>query len=222
MSNWPVICAAIAAFCSAVTAFLAYRVQRKVAHQSVRPSVTLYDWQTGDTNIQKIFGLIEVKTIKNYGSGPALRISAYEKPTGEPLYYPREERNIVQVVQPQEERNIAWQFFLENALQKPLSPPRVAEIEHMNFQVVLRYSDIHNRRYYTILDLLFVSEPKCLISVFEKLTPRLILRRQKTIVRSVWFIRFMSYPHVILHKLDLKILVHWPFLCRSKKTKKRP
>jgi len=222
MSNWPVICAAIAAFSSAVTAFLAYIVHRKVAHQSVMPLVTLYDWQTDETRMQKMFGLIEVKTIKNYGSGPALRISAYEKPIEQPLYYPHTERNAVQVLQPQEERNIAWQLFLQNASLKPLTPPELAKIEHMNFQIVLRYSDIHNRRYYTVLDLLYVREHKGLISLLEKLTPGLILQRQKTIVHSGWFIRFMSYPHVILHKLDLKLLVRWPFLCRNKKTRKRP
>ena len=222
MNNWPVICAAIAAFCSAVTAFLAYIVQRRVAHQSVTPLITLYNWQTDGTRIQKTYGLIEVKTIKNHGSGPALRISAYEKPTGEPMYYPHIERNIVQVVQPQEERNIAWQFLLTNASLKPLIPQEVAKIEHMNFQIVLKYSDIHNRRYYKVLDLMYVREHKCLISVSEKLTPGLILIGEKTIVHSGWFIRFMSYPHIILQKLDLKLLVHWPFLCRNKKTKKRP
>jgi len=221
MNNWPVICAAIAAIFSAVTAFLAYIVQRKVAHQSVRPLITVYNWQTDETRIQKTYGLIEVKKIKNYGCGPALRISAFEKPTAQPLYYPHPERNIVQVVQPHEERNIAWQLFLANASLKPLNPPEVAKIEHMNFQIVLRYSDIHNRRYYTVLDLLYISDPNCLISAFEKLTPGLVLTRQKTIVRPGWFIRYMSYPHVILHKLGLKLLVHWPFLGRDKKTTKR-
>lgn len=222
MSNWPAVWAAVAAIFSAVTALLAYVVQKKVAHRSAMPLLTLYDWQAGDTSMQKTFGLIEVKRIKNHGAGPALRISAYEKRIGEPLYYPHLELHTVQVVQPQEERDIEWQFFLQNVSPKPLSPPEVAKIEHMNFQVILRYSDIHNRRYYTVLDLLYVREHGGLISTFEKLTPGLVLRRQKTVEHSASFIRFMSYPHLILQKLDLKLLVRWPFLCRDKKTKEAP
>jgi len=199
MSNWPVICAAIAAFFSAVAAISAYRLQEKVAFQSFTPFISLYGWQV---NITQIVGLIEVKKIKNYGHGPALRIHAFEKSKRAPLYYPRTERNITQAVLPQEERDIAWQFFLENASSKPLSPTEVAEIGHMNFQIVLSYSDINNRRYYTILDLLYV-RGGCM-SIYEKLTPELILRRQKTIVRYDWFVRLMGNLNLIITKVKSK------------------
>jgi hypothetical protein len=112
MSNWPVTCAAIAAFFSAVAAISAYRLQKKVAFQSLTPLISLYDWQLNSTQLQRMLGVIEIKKIKNYGHGPALRMHAFEKSQRYPLYYPRPERNTVQAVLPQEERAIAWQLFL--------------------------------------------------------------------------------------------------------------
>jgi hypothetical protein len=215
MSNWPIICAAVAAFFSAVAAISAYRLQKRVAFQSFTPFISLSGWQV---NITEIVGSIEVKKIKNYGNGPALRIHAFEKSKRAPLYYPGTERNITQAVLPKEERNIAWHFFLENASSKPLRPGEAAKIEHMNFQIVLSYSDINNRRYYTILDLLYVKEG-CM-STYEKLTPELILQRQKTIVRYDWFIRLMGNLNLIIKKVESKTSSSLASFAAMLKTKK--
>ena len=140
MSNWPVICAAIAAVFSAVAAISAYRLQKKIVFQSFAPLISLYDWQVDSRG----FGLIEIKKIKNYGQGPALRMHAFEKSQRHPFYYPRPERNAVQTVLPQEERDIKWQLFLSNASSRSLSPSELKKIEYMNFQIVLSYLDINN------------------------------------------------------------------------------
>ncbi len=222
MSNWPVTCAAIAAFFSAVAAISAYRLQKKVAFQSFRPLISLYDWQVNSTQTQRALGAIEVKKIKNYGQGPVLRLHAFEKSESSPLYYPRSERNTVQAILPQEERDIAWQFFLQNASAKPLSHPEVKEIKYMNFQIVLSYSDINNRRYYTIYDLSYCRREKgdIFITSYEKLTTELILRKQKTIVRYNWVVRFMGNLHLTITKVKSKASDSLTFFCRADKSKK--
>ncbi len=217
MSNWPVICAAIAALFSAIATFLVYRLQKKVTLQSFAPLISLYDWQVDSTPLQRL-GVIEVKKIKNYGHGPALRIHAFEKAQGVLLYLPRIERNTIQAVQPQEERDIAWQLSLQNASSKPLSPPEAAKIDHMNFQIVVSYSDINNRRYYTILDLSYI-KGDC-VSPFEKLAPGLILRKQKTIVRYNWFVHFRNNLNLLLCKLGSKSLTRGTLLHTKKRMRK--
>ena len=214
MSNWPVACAAIAAFFSAIAAISAYRLQKKVAFQSFAPLISLYGWQMGR------LGCIEIKKIKNYGQGPALRMHAFEISQKYPLYYPRAERNTVQAVSPQEERDIAWQLFLSNASSSPTEAVKIQreELQHMNFQIVLSYLDINNRRHYTIFDLLYI-RGGC-ISVCEKLTPELILQRQKTIVRYDWFVRLMGNLHLTIAKVKSKVSGLLAFFCGEDKNNK--
>ena len=217
MSNWPVVCAAIAAFFSAVAAISAYRLQKKVAFQSFTPLISLYGWQVVR------FGCIEIKKIKNYGQGPALGMHAFEKSKRYPLYYPHTERNTVPAVLPQEERDIAWQLFLSNASSKPLSPPEFKKVKCMNFQIVVSYSDINNRRYYTIYDLSYVRRERgdmLIVASGEKLTPELILKKQKTIVRYDWFIRLMGNLHLTIAKVKPKASGSLTLGCSKYKNKK--
>jgi hypothetical protein len=215
MSDWPVIFAAIAAVSSAIAAISAYRLQKKLAFQSFAPLISLSGWQVGG------LGLIEVKKIKNYGQGPALGMHAFERSQRYPLYNPHPERNTVQAVLPQEERDISWQLFLGNA--SALSHPEVEKIKHMNFQIVLSYSDINNRRYYTIYDLSYLIRERgdmLIVASGEKLTPELILKKQKTIVRSDWFVRLMGNLHLAIEKVKSKASDSLTFFCSEDKNKK--
>jgi hypothetical protein len=70
-SAWPAIWSAIAASCSALTAFFVMRIQRRNFLESVRPQIVLEGWKREKVNGEDT---LTFNTVRNVGKGVALHM----------------------------------------------------------------------------------------------------------------------------------------------------
>ena len=146
---WPTILAAFAASASAVAAFFSVLQQRKSHIDSIRPEIIVTEWDL-DLNA-KPKSLLVIKSIKNYGVGPAMRIIPIldvDKPSnlkeGPPAGFYNVEPSIV--VPSNEEYHAHWNamFSLER------HGHEVGDNQYMLISdVTLEYWDFRRNRYQT-------------------------------------------------------------------------
>ena len=172
--------AAIAAGCSAIAAFLSWKQQKKSNINTIRPQLMLEGWSLEDCGNR---GKIGIKCIKNYGNGPAQRISGVLHFTGKAIFdedcptflVPHK----VSYIAPSEANTCNWKgtFFWDNGHQ--LSPSDPLTLVSLNLD--LYFYDIDENQY-QIIYLLIAKKPidSNFIAGVEPLVPGLSIGSIKT------------------------------------------
>lgn len=114
--DWgPSVYSAIAASCSALTAFLVYRIQRRNFRESVRPELVLSGWVAlGPDQAGECRALLRVTEIRNVGRGVAVNVCAADGdrdvfgPVG-----PERSVGTLPILGPGEKATVAWPFDLD-------------------------------------------------------------------------------------------------------------